>query len=249
MEDFTQRLNKYLANLGLSSRRNSKDLLKSQEITVNGVRIKEPGFRINPIKDDIRINGKKIKPPEFVYYLINKPKGIVSTRSDEYGRANVISLIATSERIYPVGRLDKDTTGLLILTNDGELTNLLTHPRYHVNKVYMVCVQGIVSNVQLRALRNGVLLDDGITAPALVKVVQSSNTSSVLEITIHEGRNRQIRRMCETVGLLLVDLERVKFGPLVLGGLKSGEYRILHMEEVRLLKHDAGKNLDENVLA
>lgn len=242
MEDSTQRLSKYLANLGVSSRRNIKELLKSQVITVNGERIKESGFHINPNKDDIRINGKKIKPPELVYYLINKPKGIVSTRAEEYGRANVISLIPTSERIYPVGRLDKDTTGLLILTNDGELTNLLTNPRYHVDKVYRLYVEGVVSNAQLKALRNGVLLDDGITAPATV--LQSNNTNSFIQMTIHEGRNRQIRRMCETVGLHLIDLERIKFGPLSLANLKTGKYRTLTMEEVRLLRSVANKKAD-----
>src|SRR6266700_4605 len=158
MEKYTIRLNKYLANLGICSRRDVKSLLKSQVVTVNGERAKEPGQRIDSAIDEILLNGKKLKQPHFVYYLLNKPKGIVSTTADEYGRKNVISLIPTKERIYPVGRLDKDTTGLLMLTNDGELTNLLIHPRYHVDKVYHLIIAGKVNDAQLRALRNGVLL-------------------------------------------------------------------------------------------
>ena len=215
MTNIAVRLNKYLSNLGIASRRDIKSLLKQQVVTVNGVRVKESGFRIDPKTDDIRLNGEKIKPPELVYFLINKPKGVVSTTEDEYGRKNVTSLIPTKKRIYPVGRLDKDTTGLLILTNDGELTNILTHPKFHVDKVYRLKISEEISKEQLRALRNGVLLDDGITAPADVKVL--SNT--ILEMKIHEGRNRQIRRMCETVGIKLLELQRVKFGSIVIGKL------------------------------
>ncbi len=232
MEDLTIRLNKYLANLGIASRRDIKDLLKHQVVTVNGERVKESGFRIDPDTDDIRLNGKKIKPPEMVYYLLNKPKGIVSTTADEYGRKNVTSLIPEKQRIYPVGRLDKDTTGLLILTNDGTLTNLLTHPRFHVDKLYRLQIKGGVTNEQLRALRHGVLLDDGITAPAQVSVVNNS----ILEMKIHEGRNRQIRRMCETVGVSLLELQRIKFGPLSLGSLPIGKFRKLTTSEIASLK-------------
>src|ERR1700722_18353813 len=164
----TQRLNKYLANLGYCSRRNVENFLKANNVTVNGKRIIEQGFRIDQKKDVILLNGKKMMQPKFVYYLLNKPKGIVSTTADEYGRKNVISLIPMKERIYPVGRLDKDTTGLLLLTNDGELTNHLIHPKYHVDKVYRLTIQGQANMAQLKALRDGVLLDDGITAPAKV---------------------------------------------------------------------------------
>src|SRR5258708_4156514 len=239
MEDTTQRLNKYLANLGVASRRDIKILLKQQIVTVNGERIKESGFRIDPKKDDIRVNGKKIKQPELVYFLLNKPKGVVSTTADEYGRKNVISLLPTKERIYPVGRLDKDTTGLLILTNDGELTNLLTHPKYHVDKVYRLQVTGEITNAQLRALRNGVLLDDGITWPAEVSIIKMTSSASILEMTIHEGRNRQIRRMCETVGVILLELQRIKFGPLTLANLPVGKFRKLTEKEIQLLKNVA----------
>jgi 23S rRNA pseudouridine2605 synthase len=236
MEDKTIRLNKYLANLGIASRRDIKTFLKSQNVTVNGESIKEAGFRVDPQKDEIRINGKEIKQPELVYYLINQPKGVVSTTADEYGRKNVISLIPTEERIYPVGRLDKDTTGLLILTNDGELTNQLIHPRYHVDKIYRLQIAGMITKEQLRALRNGVLLDDGITYPASVVITKSNNANTFLEMTIHEGRNRQIRRMCETVGIKLLELQRVKFGSLSLGNLPIGKFRKLKKEEIASLR-------------
>ena len=236
MEDSSIRLNKYLANQGVASRRDIKSLLKEQILTVNGVRETEPGTRINPQKDHIKLNGKRIYPPKLVYYLLNKPMGIISTTADEYGRKNVLSLIPTKERIYPVGRLDKDTTGLILLTNDGELTNQLTHPKYHVYKVYRLSVHGKVNNAQYTALRNGVLLDDGITAPAKVKLVSEAGGKSILEITIHEGKNRQIRRMCETVGLTLESLQRIQFGPIRIENLKLGKFRELTKKEIEMLK-------------
>jgi 23S rRNA pseudouridine2605 synthase len=242
MEENTIRLNKYLANLGVCARRDVKALLKSQNVTVNGERVKEQGVRIDPQKDDVQLNGKKLQPPKAVYYLVNKPKGIISTTSDEYGRKNITSLVPKVGKIYPVGRLDKETTGLILLTNDGELTNLLTHPSYHVYKVYRLIIAGRATKEQLRALRNGVLLTDGITAPAQVKIVKENRDQSVLEITIHEGRNRQIRRMCETVGIELQDLDRIKFGPIEKGNLGIGKYRELKETEIQALRKAATKN-------
>lgn len=239
MEDNTIRLNKYLANIGICSRRDVKQLLKLQTVTVNDKRVRESGTRIDPQKDDIRINGNKIKPPKLVYYLLNKPKGIVSTTADEYGRKNVISLIPEKQRIYPVGRLDKDTTGLIILTNDGELTNLLTHPRYHVFKVYRLMIEGWIDKPQLNALRNGVLLDDGITSPAQVKILKEKPGVTYLEITLHEGKYRQIRRMCETVGIKLLELQRIKFGPIEKGALGIGQFRELTNSEIQSLRNAA----------
>lgn len=236
MEDQSIRVNKYLANLGICARREVKKLLKVQKLLVNGAQVTEPGTRVNPYVDTITLNGKKIKPPTLVYYVINKPKGIISTTADEYGRDNVTKLIPTQERIYPVGRLDKDTTGLLILTNDGELTNKLTHPKYHVDKVYALTIHGIITREQLRALRRGVLLDDGITAPAEVKIIRENNFKTLVHMTIHEGRNRQIRRMCGTVGVNLKELKRIAFGPIPLANLKEGKYRELTEKEVSTLK-------------
>ena len=242
MQESTIRLNKYLANLGICSRRDVKRLLKEQILTVNDVRVRESGTRIDPQKDDIRLNGSRIRPPKLVYYLLNKPKNVVSTTADEFGRKNVTAYIPTSQRIYPVGRLDKDTTGLIILTNDGELTNLLTHPRYHVFKVYRLMISGRINQPQLNALRNGVLLNDGITEPARVTILKQKPNVTYLEITLHEGRNRQIRRMCETVGVKLLELERIKFGPIERGSLKEGRYRVLTPLEIQALKKAAAIN-------
>lgn len=234
--DNTERINKYIANLGLCSRRNVKEFLQKQVITVNGKRVKKLGTRIDPKTDDLRLNGQKIKPPQLVYYALNKPKGIISTTADEQHRKNVTSFIPTKQRIYPVGRLDKDTTGLILLTNDGELTQMTTHPKYHVEKTYRLTIVGRIHKTQLHALQHGVLLRDGVTAPAEVKVLKEGMKRSLLEMTIHEGRNRQIRRMCETVGISLIELQRVTFGPVPLGSLPEGKYRELTKKEIELLK-------------
>lgn len=244
MEDTTIRLDKFLANAGVSSRREIKILLKTQNLTVNGKRITESGMHIHPEKDIILLNGKKITKPGFVYFLLNKPMGYISTTADEYGRDNVISLIDATERIYPIGRLDKDTHGLLILTNDGEITHKLTHPRYHVPKVYRLIIAGKPTERQLELLRTGIMLEDGITLPAEVQVLKTAiphsmrdlKVTSTVLITLHEGRNRQIRRMCDTVGIDLLDLERIAFGPIKLGSLPTGEYRKLSEKEIAALK-------------
>ena len=236
MEEQTVRLNKHLANLGLCARRDVNAFLKREYVTINGKRATEQGIRIDLHHDDIKINGEKIKPPKLEYYLLNKPKGIISTTADEYGRKNVLSLIPSKERVYPVGRLDKETSGLLLLTNDGTLTNQLIHPKYHVNKVYRLTIAGKVNPAQLKALRNGVLLTDGITAPARVTVIKERSNVSMIEMTIHEGRNRQIRRMCETVGIRLLDLQRIRFGPLTVQGLGIGKFRKLTQEEIHALR-------------
>ena len=239
MEEQSIRINKYLANLGLCARREVKEYLKMHDVTINGHKVREQGDRLNPFKDVVKIDGEKIKTPKMVYFMIDKPKNVVSTTADEFGRQDVTSLIPTKERIYPVGRLDKDTTGLLLLTNDGALTNLLIHPKYHVDKTYKLMVKGRPNGPQLRALRKGVLLNDGITAPAKVVVIKSNPTITIMEMTIHEGKNRQIRRMCETVGLELLELERTKFGPLGLGRLGKGQYRPLTPEEIEKLREVA----------
>ena len=239
METNTQRLDKYLSRLGICSRRNVGKLLKEKNVMVNGTPATEPGLRIDPGKDAINLDGKRIKTPRLVYYLVNKPKGIVSTVSDEMGRTNVTALIPAAERIFPVGRLDKDTTGLLLLTNDGELTNLLTHPRYQVHKVYRLKIKGKINQPQLRSLRNGVRLHDGKTAPAEVSIVKEGYSFSYLEITLHEGKNRQIRRMCEAVRINLLELSRIQFGPISIGTIKEGAYRELTDAEVDDLRKTA----------
>jgi len=231
----TIRADKLLSSLGISSRRGIQVYLTNNSITANGKRIIEHGERIDT-KAEIKINGALLKRPHKVYYLLNKPKGIVSTSADEFGRKNVVSLIKTHERIYPVGRLDRDTHGLLILTNDGELTNNLIHPKYHIGKIYQLTIKAQVNPPQIEKLENGIELEDGMTQKAKVNIIQRRKDATIVELTIFEGKKRQIRRMCEALNLPLVDLQRVKFGPLELGNIKVGEYRELTGREVEKLR-------------
>lgn len=231
----TIRADKLLSSLGLSSRRGIQKYLKNNSITADGKRIIEHGERISP-KAEIKINGTVLKRPHKIYFLLNKPKGIVSTSADEFGRKNVVSLIKTTERIYPVGRLDRDTHGLLILTNDGELTNSLIHPKYHIGKIYQLTIKGPVNPPQIERLENGIELEDGMTQKTKLNIVQRRKDATVLELTIFEGKKRQIRRMCDALKLPLVDLQRIRFGNLELGDLKVGEYRQLSSREVENLR-------------
>lgn len=233
----TQRLDKFLANNGVASRRGIKQFLKIETVTVNGSRVRESGTRIDISKDDVRINGKKLKQSSAVYFLLNKPKGIISTSSDEYDRTNVTDLINTPHRIYPVGRLDKDTHGLILLTNDGQLTHKSTHPKFHVPKKYLLTIQGNVSEEKMNKLRNGIILSDGITLPAKVKLIKQKEKLTYLEMEIYEGRYRQIRRMCQAIFLELTDLKRIQFGPIRIGSLREGDYRELTSLEIEQLKN------------
>lgn len=236
--DTTIRLDKYLANIGVCSRRAVDNLLLTHTVTINGKQVTKSGTRLDPTTDILLINGQRQKKTVLKYYLLNKPKGYISTTADELSRKNVVSLIKTHERIYPIGRLDKDTTGLLILTNDGELTNLLTHPRYHIAKTYRLTIIGTVSQEQLDRLRNGMLLNDGPTSPTDVKVINKTAKETILDMTIHEGRNRQIRRMCEEVGIKLKELERISIGSLQAPNMKVGQYRELSPSEITMFKNE-----------
>jgi len=236
MKKQTIRADKLLSSLGLTSRRRVQVYLTNNSITADGKRIMEHGDRVSP-KAEIKINGSTLKRPHKVYFLLNKPKGIVSTSQDEFGRKNVVSLIKTTERIYPVGRLDRDTHGLLILTNDGELTNNLIHPRYHIGKIYQLTIKGQVNPPQIKKLEEGIELEDGLTQPAKIVIIQRRKDATILEMTIFEGKKRQIRRMCEAVKWPLVDLQRIRFGNLELGTLKVGEYRELTGREIEKLKN------------
>lgn len=231
----TIRADKLLSSLGLVSRRGVEEFLKKNRVESNGVRITEHGQRV-PSKSIVKLNGREIKKPKKVYFLLNKPKGVVSTADDEFGRRNVVDLIRTDERVFPVGRLDRDTHGLLILTNDGELTNMLIHPKYHIGKVYILKIKGYLSSEQIEKLEKGVELEDGITAPSNVRLLQKRKDGTFLELTIYEGRKRQIRRMCEALNINLIDLQRVKFGSLELENLKTGEYREITGKEIENLR-------------
>lgn len=232
----TLRLDKFLANNGLASRRGIKKFLKENIVLVNGTRAKESGTRIK-LTDKITINGEKIKDSSLVYYILNKPIGIISTSSDEYGRENVTDLIPSNQRIYPVGRLDKDTHGLILLTNDGELTHKATHPRFHVPKKYLLTISGNVSEEKLNKFKKGIILSDGITAPAKAEIIKNTETQTIIEMEIYEGRYRQIRRMCQAIFLDLVDLKRIQFGPIKIGNLREGQYRQLTKKEIEELKN------------
>lgn len=235
------RLQKYLANSGVASRRKCEEYITQGRITVNGIVVTELGTKVNE-EDTVTFDHKTVKPEEqYIYYILNKPVGYVTTAKDEKDRPIVLDLLEDIEtRIFPVGRLDYNTSGLLILTNDGELTYALTHPKHDVNKTYHVKVKGRVDEQALIELRTGVVIDDKKTAPAIAKAVTFNATTTVLSITIHEGRNRQIRKMCDAVGYEVLKLERVAIGEITLKGLPIGEYRKLTKDEISYLKKIGG---------
>lgn len=232
-----ERLQKFMAHSGVASRRKCEELIRAGKVKVNGKVIQELGTKVDTQKDIVEVLGKQIKSDEAkVYFLLNKPRGILSSVRDDRGRKTVVSLIKDpGVRLYPVGRLDYNTEGLLLLTNDGELTNRLIHPRYKVDKTYFAQVKGIPDKIKLDKLREGIDLEDGKTNPAEVKLLKVDKDISDLEITIHEGRNRQVRRMFDSIGHPVLRLKRIKFGFLNLGKLKPGEYRRLTPREVERL--------------
>jgi len=231
----SERLQKVLAQAGIGSRRRCEDLIEDGSVTVNG-RVATLGDKVDPASDLIEVDGVAIGTrPGLVYYLLNKPAGVVTSAGDPHGRDSVTDLVPADPRVFPVGRLDQDTEGLLLLTNDGELTHRLTHPSFGVEKEYLAEVQGRPSRGSLRALREGVELDDGITAPAKASLVEPN----VVRVTIHEGRNRQVRRMLEAVGHPVVRLVRTRIGPVTDRRLAPGEWRELEVGEVRALERAA----------
>lgn len=229
------RLQKVLARAGIGSRRACEVLIAAGRVTVNGSPARL-GQRIDPEHDLVEVDGVHIGVrPGLVYYLLNKPAGVVSTASDPHGRQTVVDLVPPEPRVFPVGRLDADTEGLLILTNDGELAHRLTHPSFGVEKEYLAKVQGHPSRGAIRRLREGVELDDGPTAPAEASLV----APDLVRIVIHEGRNRQVRRMCEAIGHPVVRLVRQRIGPLRDRKLAPGSWRALTQDEVRALERAA----------
>jgi len=234
-----ERLQKILSRAGIASRRAAEEIITAGRVSVNGVVVAELGAKADVEKDSITVDGREVGlGDDRVYIVLYKPAGYMTTLKDPQGRPLVTDLLkGVRERVYPVGRLDYNTEGLLLLTNDGEWANAMAHPRHEVDKEYHVRVRGVVSAPQMDALRSGVALDDGKTAPAAVSVVRESENNTWLSITIHEGRYRQVRRMCEAVGLTVVRLKRVRYCFLGLEGLKTGGYRFLAAEEAsRLLR-------------
>lgn len=238
-QDSAERLHKVMARAGVASRRKCEDLIASGRVTVNGT-VARVGDCADPA-DRIEVDGAVVTwDAAMVHYLVNKPRGVLSAASDDRGRRCVTDLVPAAARVYPIGRLDADSEGLIIVTNDGELTHRLTHPSWGVPKEYLAHVDGVPARGALAQLRTGVELDDGPTAPAAVSMPQAS----VLRIVIHEGRNRQIRRMCEAVGHPVVRLVRTRIGPLTDPGLRPGEHRMLSADEVRELHRAAKRRSD-----
>ena len=230
-----ERLQKILAQAGVASRRKCEELIASGQVEVNGVTVTELGTKADPAQDIITVNGKPIRNEKKVYLMLNKPKGVITSAADPEGRKIVTDYLkGIKERVYPVGRLDYDTEGLLLLTNDGEFANLLTHPKHHVPKTYWATVKGVPHGSELDKLKQGIMLEDGMTHPAEVeyKDVDTDKNESVISITIYEGRNRQVRRMFEAISHPVIRLKRITFGDLQLQNLKRGVYRHLTKDEV-----------------
>lgn len=235
------RLAKFLSHAGIASRRQCEELLRQGKVKVNGNVITELGFQIDPDHDQIEFAGQIIQnEPAAVYVLLNKPPGFICSAYDPQGRPTVLDLVKNIEqRIYPVGRLDFDTAGLIILSNDGEFTNQMIHPRYKIEKRYEAWVKGKVADLELKAIRSGLLLDDGPTAAAESRIIKQENQKSLIEIRIHEGRKRQVKRMCEAIGHPVISLKRTGFAFLTLEGVREGQYRHLTAQEVIDLKRCA----------
>jgi 23S rRNA pseudouridine2605 synthase len=233
------RLQKVIAGAGVSSRRKAEQLIAEGRVTVNGQVVRELGTRVDPERDHVKVDGRHLRAAEpYAYLILNKPKNYVSSLSDPEGRPTIKDLLpGVHLRMFPVGRLDFDSEGLMLLTNHGELAQALLHPRYHVAKTYLIKVKGILTDEEIRQLEKGVLLDDGMTAPAIVQKVRKAPENSWLEITIHEGRKHQVKRMLEAVRHPVLKLKRVKFGPLHLDDLPTGEYRYLTDREANSLRN------------
>ena len=241
MADDKIRLQKYLAECGVASRRKSEELIAAGKVKVNGVTALI-GDKVNPKHDKVTVSGKKaVSVKKNVYIMLNKPRGFITTMNDEHDRKCVAELVKDiNTRVYPVGRLDRESEGLLIMTNDGEFTNALTHPSKHVSKTYRVTIRPTITKEQATEFRNGIEIDGRMTAPAEVTVLVEEENRVVLEFILHEGRNREIRKMCESQGLEVARLKRQAIGSLKLGVLPQGMYRELTELEVKKLLRSAG---------
>lgn len=237
-----ERLQKILANAGIASRRKCEELITAGKVTVNGNVVKELGAKADPAVDVIAVSGKAIKRESKIYIVFNKPKGVITSVSDDKGRSVVTDYLKDiKERLYPVGRLDYDSEGLLLLTNDGDLAHKLTHPRHHVPKTYHATVERVPHGKDLERLQRGIKLDDGMTAPAEVEYhdIDPDGKFATISITIREGRNRQVRRMFDAIHHPVTRLKRISFGGLNLDGLQRGKHRRLTAEELRTLQEAA----------
>ncbi|MGE5454600.1 MAG: pseudouridine synthase [Methylocystaceae bacterium] len=235
------RIARYLAGAGVASRRHSELLIQQGRVKINGQLVVEPGQQVDETSDLIELDGQVVKLEQHHYLLLYKPIGYISAVTDDRGRPTVIDLVKDYPiRLYPVGRLDFDSKGILLLSNDGDFTNLMTHPSYHINKEYLVRVEGRVDQGSLEKLRCGVDIGEHMTSPAQVQVKQNRGNETWLTVTIHEGRNRQVRKMLEAVGYPVKELTRTGYAFLNLDGLRPGQYRSLRPEEVNALRQAAG---------
>ena len=232
-----ERLQKYIARCGVTSRRKAEELITNGSVKVNGTVVTELGTKIDPDNDVVTVDNKKISESgSFTYIKLYKPEGYVTTVKDQFGRKTVIDLIQIKDRIYPIGRLDYNTSGLLLLTNDGDLANKLMHPKYHIYKTYVAEVDGHISDEAITMLKNGVKIEDYKTAPARVKLIKHSVNTSTVQVSIYEGKNRQVRKMLDAVGHSVLSLKRISFGQINLDDLKPGTWAYLNNEEINFLK-------------
>jgi len=231
------RLHKYLADAGVASRRKSEELIAEGRVEVDGVVVTTPGTMISGF-ETVKVDGREVKPTQKkVYILLNKPVGYISSVKDQFSRKTVLDLVdEVKERIYPVGRLDYDTSGLILLTNDGDLANKLTHPKHEINKTYIVETDVNFTEEDAGKLRRGIKVEDYTTAPANVRIIEKNKRKTVVEISIHEGKNRQVRKMFETLGHPVFKLKRIAIGPIGIGSLEEGKWRYLSKNEIEILK-------------
>lgn len=232
------RINKYLSTCGVASRRKSDDIIKSGAVRINGKVCTELGTDVNPEYDEVTVHSKPVQlVQKFVYYKLNKPKGFVSTTSDDKHRKTVIDLMrGVKSRIFPIGRLDYDTEGLILMTNDGDLANILTSPKKEISKTYIVKISEQLNDDEIKHLKQGVYIDGYVTKPCNIDVIERTDEGTRLQITIYEGKNRQIRRMFESIGKTITYLKRISIGDICLGGLSRGEYQPLNKKEMEYIK-------------
>ncbi|MBQ6560703.1 MAG: rRNA pseudouridine synthase [Erysipelotrichaceae bacterium] len=232
-----ERLQKIIADSGICSRRKAEELIRQGKVIVNGKTVTELGFKADP-NDEIEVDGQLLRREEKVVFLLNKPKNVISSVSDDRGRTTVLDLVESPYRLYPIGRLDYGSSGLLLLTNDGELMKEIIHPRYEIDKTYKVVINGLISKEEIEKLEAGVMIDGRMTAPCTVKLLHRNENkkNSELEMVIHEGRNRQIRKMMESIGYEVTKLHRTREACIELGDLRAGEYRQLKPHEIKKLK-------------
>ncbi|OPJ57390.1 pseudouridine synthase [Clostridium oryzae] len=234
-----ERLQKYMARCGVASRRKCEELILNGKVKVNGIVVTELGTKINESEDEVLVSNKRISPvKDKIYIMLNKPCGYVSTVKDERGRPTIIDLIDINERIYPIGRLDYDTSGLILLTNDGDIYNKIIHPRKEVNKVYLAKLRGKLTGNKISRFENGVDIGGYITAKSEISIIKENTESTDVKITIHEGKNRQIRKMCEAIGNPVISLKRISISNLSLGSLPQGKWRYLTDKELKDLIND-----------